>query len=81
MLDVEPSMEDANSTHRFCVETNSTQLYQPSTTGTGNKEDRPRDGKTISTSTYNQTGPTETTTSDMTWLTAAEDARPHNKDD
>ena len=47
-----------------------TQQYQPSKKGTGNKE-------TISTSTHNQTDPTGDThhlTSDMTWLTTAEDS-------
>ena len=46
-----------------------TQLHQPSKKVTGNKEDRPMDGKTTSTSTHNQTDPTETTTiTRATWL-------------
>ena len=35
-----------------------TQQYQPSKKNTGNKEDQLRDGKTTSTSTYNQIEPT-----------------------
>ena len=38
------------------------QPFQPSKKGTGNKEDWPRDGKRTSTSTYNQTDPTDTST-------------------
>ena len=40
---------------------NGTQQHQPSEKGIGNKEDQPRDGKTTSTSTDNQTDPTGTT--------------------
>ena len=42
---------------------------------TGNKEDQARDGKTTSTPAYNQTDPGDNDlTSDMTWLTTAEDS-------
>ena len=62
---LEAGMDDWLSTAKTVGPSSSpagTQQHQPSKKVTANKEDQPRDGKTTSTSTCNQTEPTVTTT-------------------